>query len=107
MSKEFKNVIQFNNQVIGLTCSEFLSKERLDWFKKVINEELSEFETANNNYIEAKGSHDEHMAQCCKAEMADAIIDLIYFAYGRLYEIGIFPDGAVKSVIVRSATRKF
>ena len=93
MCKEFKNVIEFNNQVIGLTCVEFLSKERLEWFKGVINEELGEFEVANNNYIEARGSHDDYMAQCNRAEMADALIDLIYFAYGRLYEIGIFPDG--------------
>lgn len=92
MCKEFKNVIQFNNQVIGLTCVDFLSKERLEWFKGVINEELGEFEVANNNYIEAKGSHDDYMAQCCKAEMADALIDLIYFAYGRIYELGIFPE---------------
>jgi len=92
MVNEFKNVIEFNNQVIGLTCVDYLSKNRLEWFKGVINEELGEFEVANNNYIEAKGSHDDYMAQCCRAEMADALIDLIYFAYGRLYEIGIFPE---------------
>lgn len=92
MCNEFKNVIEFNNQVLGMTCSKFLSKERIEWFKGVINEELGEFEEANTNYIEASGSHDDHMAQCCRAEMADALIDLLYFAYGRLYEIGVFPE---------------
>ena len=96
MCKEFKNVIEFNNQVIGLTCVDFLSKERLEWFKGVINEELGEFEVANTNYIEAyveaRGSRDDCMAQACKAEMADALIDLIYFAYGRVYELGILPE---------------
>lgn len=95
MSKQFADVIEFNKKVINLEPTECLSEERLAWFKGVINEELGEFEAANKKYSEKLDhpslfgclSEDELLE--IKAEMADAIIDLLYFAYGRLFEIGI------------------
>lgn len=91
MSKQFADVIEFNKKVIKLMPVEFLNEERLNWFKGVINEELSEFEEANNKLTmlsNSLGTEDDTKLEA-KAEMADAIIDLIYFAYGRLFEIGI------------------
>ena len=95
MSKQFADVIEFNKKVINLEPTECLNEERLAWFKGVINEELGEFETANKKYSEKLndtslfGSLSEDELLEIKAEMADAIIDLLYFAYGRLFEIGI------------------
>ena len=89
MSKEFRDVVEFNQEIINLTPAEYLSEERLNWFKTVINEELSEFEEANTKYVDAtiaKLSEDTLLE--LKADMIDAIMDLLYFAYGRLYEIG-------------------
>ena len=89
MSKEFRDVVEFNQEIINLAPAEYLSEERLSWFKNVINEELSEFEEANTKYVNAtiaKFSEDTLLE--LKADMIDAIMDLLYFAYGRLYEIG-------------------
>lgn len=99
MSKEFEDVIRFNQEVIKLRTTEVLNQERLDWFNKVINEELGEFNEANARYTKAcvqaaitgKGIN-EDLVHKMKSDMIDAIIDLIYFAYGRLYEIGVTPE---------------
>lgn len=93
MSKQFKDVVEFNQDIIKLAPTEFLSQERVEWFKNTINEELSEFEKANDDYIAAKKCNaDAETLLGCQVDMMDAIIDLIYFAFGRLYEIGITED---------------
>lgn len=93
MSKQFKDVVEFNQDIIKLAPTEFLNRERVEWFKNTINEELSEFEKANDNYIAAKKCNaDAETLLGCQVDMMDAIIDLIYFAFGRLYEIGITED---------------
>lgn len=90
MSKQFKDVVEFNQDIIKLAPTEFLNLERVEWFKNTINEELSEFEKANDDYIAAKRCNaDAETLLGCQVDMMDAIIDLIYFAFGRLYEIGI------------------
>lgn len=95
MTKEFEDVIRFNKEVIGLKPTETLNQERLSWFTNVINEELAEFTAANKKYAEALEAAektgvpiDEDHVYEMKADMIDAILDLIYFAYGRLFEIG-------------------
>lgn len=89
MSKEFRDVVEFNQEIINLAPAEYLSEERLNWFKTVINEELSEFEEANTKYVNATiAKLSEDILLELKADMIDAIMDLLYFAYGRLYEIG-------------------
>ena len=93
MSKQFKDVVEFNQDIIKLAPTEFLNQERVEWFKNTINEELSEFEKANDDYITAKRCNaDAETLLGCQVDMMDAIIDLIYFAFGRLYEIGITED---------------
>lgn len=93
MSKEFKNVTEFNREIINLEQVEYLNQERLEWFKTTINEELGEFEKANKSYILAKeANEDEDILLECHVDMIDAIMDLIYFALGRLYEIGVDDD---------------
>ena len=95
MTKEFEDVIRFNKEVIGLKPTETLNQERLSWFTNVINEELTEFTAANKKYVEALEAaektgvpiEEDHVYEM-KADMIDAILDLIYFAYGRLFEIG-------------------
>ena len=93
MSKEFRDVIEFNQDIINLAPTDYLSEERLNWFKNVINEELSEFESANDKYaVASKNDFNEDSLLELKADMIDAIMDLLYFAYGRLYEIGCTED---------------
>ncbi len=95
--KTFADVIEFNQEIIGLGPTEYLNPERLQWFKNTINEELGEFEAANEKYkmdYEASKrinvTEDQLLED--KVDMIDAIMDLIYFALGRLYEIGCTED---------------
>ena len=95
--KTFADVIEFNQEIIGLGPTEYLNPERLQWFKNTINEELGEFEAANEKYkmdYEASKrinvTEDQLLED--KVDMLDAIMDLIYFALGRLYEIGCTED---------------
>lgn len=95
--KTFADVIKFNQEIIGLGPTEYLNPERLQWFKNTINEELGEFEAANEKYkmdYEASKrinvTEDQLLED--KVDMIDAIMDLIYFALGRLYEIGCTED---------------
>lgn len=95
--KTFADVIEFNQKIIGLGPTEYLNPERLQWFKNTINEELGEFEAANEKYkmdYEASKrinvTEDQLLED--KVDMIDAIMDLIYFALGRLYEIGCTED---------------
>lgn len=72
------DVYEFNEKIIGLkTPTKFttLNRERLLFALTAMYEELHEFTVAtNNNDV---------------GEALDAIIDLIYFALGRCYEMGI------------------
>lgn len=72
------DVYEFNQKIIGITppnIPTILSKERLLFALTAMYEELHEFTLASNeNNI---------------GEAVDAMIDLIYFALGRCYEMGI------------------
>lgn len=72
------DVYEFNEKIIGSkTPTKFttLNRERLLFALTAMYEELHEFTVAtNNNDV---------------GEALDAIIDLIYFALGRCYEMGI------------------
>ena len=73
-----KDVYKFNNKIINISQPvkpTVLNKERLLFALTAMYEELHEFTLAcNQNNI---------------GEALDAIIDLIYFAIGRAYELGI------------------
>ena len=73
-----ENVYKFNQEIIGTQQPikpTNLSKERLLFALIAMYEELGEFtEACNSNKVE---------------DALDAIIDLIYFAIGRAYEMGI------------------
>ena len=70
-------VKEFNNEVVNLQCvrvAKCLAPERVGWFKRVVMEELNEFEEAWDN-----GSG---------AEMLDALVDAAYYILGRVQECG-------------------
>lgn len=71
---EFRKVKKFNDEIVHLKTTEFLNKERKEWFRTVVNEELNEF-------MEAHDAID-------RVGMLDAIIDLIIFVMGRAQELG-------------------
>lgn len=74
------NVYKFNKEIIGIEQpikATNLTRERLLFALTAMYEELYEFTVAcNSNNV---------------GEALDAIIDLIYFAIGRAYEMGITP----------------
>ena len=76
--KLIKDVYEFNQKIIGTKQPErfsVLNRERLLFALTAMYEELNEFTVANNcNNV---------------GEALDAMIDLIYFALGRCYEMGI------------------
>lgn len=75
MQDLFNMTAQFNDEVCGLHRPQQPTKlegERLDWFVGAAREELQEL-------IDAGTIEDQ----------ADALIDLMYFAGGRLYEMGV------------------
>ena len=93
----YADVIDFNRKIIKLEPTPYLNPERLQWFKNTINEELGEFEEANEKYktdyeASKKITVDPDKLLEDQADMIDAIMDLIYFALGRLYEIGCSED---------------
>ena len=71
---EFRKVKEFNDKIIKLKSTPFLNKERREWFKTVVNEELTEFMHAHDALD--------------RVGMLDAIIDLIFFIIGRAQELG-------------------
>lgn len=98
--KTYSEVVEFNKEIIKLEPTEYLNPERLQWFKTTINEELGEFEEANEKYkmdyeASKKTTVDPDVLLADKVDMIDAIMDLIYFALGRLYEIGCSEDDFV------------
>ena len=78
MKEWLKAVEEFNRDVVKLpepNGPRQLSIDRYRWFQGVVDEEMAElWEGITNQSI---------------GDQADAIIDLIYFALGRLYEMGI------------------
>lgn len=76
--KMIKDVYEFNEKIIGIEKPKELknlTRERLLFALTAMYEELYEFtEACNTDNI---------------GEALDAIIDLIYFAIGRAYELGI------------------
>lgn len=73
-----KDVYLFNHEVIGLNFPlkpQILDRDRLLFALTAMYEELNEFTVASN-----EGNI---------GEAVDAMIDLIYFALGRCYEMGI------------------
>lgn len=76
--KNVKKVFEFNEKIIGLKPINFMTKDRINWFKTVVNEELNEFIEANE--------------KASKIDMLDALIDLLYFVMGRLYECSFTPE---------------
>lgn len=76
--KLIEDVYEFNEKIIGTKQPEkfsVLNRERLLFALTAMYEELNEFTVANNcNNV---------------GEALDAMIDLIYFALGRCYEMGI------------------
>ena len=78
MENLVKDVYKFNQEIIGtqqLEQPQVLNRERLLFALTALYEELNEFTIANNeNNV---------------GEALDAMIDLIYFALGRCYEMGI------------------
>lgn len=77
----YNDVIEFNQKIIGTKAPEswtMLNDERFEFACKVLLEEVNEFMAAkNNNDV---------------VEALDAMIDLIYYAMGRCYEMGISPE---------------
>ena len=98
--KTYADVVEFNREIVKLEPTEYLNPERLQWFKNTINEELGEFEKANEKYkmdyeASKKITVDPDALLADKVDMIDAIMDLTYFALGRLYEIGCSEDDFV------------
>lgn len=82
-----QDVERFNREVIGLPVPEaprVLSGDRREFALQAMAEELGEFTDASE-----RGD---------VAEAADALVDLIYFAMGRLLEMGV-PPGPVWEVV--------
>lgn len=85
---------EFNREVVGLPIPrtpQVLDKQRLRWATSAIEEELIEFQDATKagNVVEA----------------ADALVDLVYFALGRLVEMGV-PAQAVFDEVQRANMTK-
>ena len=77
-SSVFDDTSLFNTAVLGLmkpTEPTMMSRERMQWTVTALEEEIKEL-------VEAHGRGD-------MPEVCDALIDLIYFAAGRLHELGI------------------
>lgn len=98
MSRTYADVVEFNKEIIKLDPVPYLNTERLEWFKTAINEELGEFEEANKKYayeydtaLKDNNIDGDRLLEL-NVDMIDAIMDLIYFALGRLYEIGVSLD---------------
>ena len=90
MKDVFGATARFNEEVCGLELPgspQMIDTERLVWFNRAVREELGEL-------IEASTVEGQ----------ADAIVDLIYFAAGRLYEMGV--DGGLAFDLVHEANMR-
>lgn len=80
----FKLTARFNKEILGLVKPPVptrLDMTRADWFFKAAQEELNEF-----------------MLSETLEDDVDAILDLIYFSAGRLYEMGVDPDPIFQAI---------
>jgi hypothetical protein len=70
-----RDVIKFNRDILGIRPDgrRVLTPVMKEWLCKALREEVDEFEAANEDYI----GH------------VDALVDLIYFAVGGLYKLGL------------------
>ena len=78
MDKIVYSIYEFNEQIIGMPNDlplQPLPKELKEWFWSAMNEELAE-------YAEAWATQD-------LIGQVDAILDMIYFAVGRLQQMGL------------------
>lgn len=92
MEKLLQLTHQFNTDVIGLSIPETpsrLGEDRKKWATSALNEELTEFKDADTLEDEV-----------------DALIDLCYFALGRVIEMGVIPGAAFEEVHVANMTKK-
>lgn len=77
----YNDVVEFNQKIIGTKAPESwtnLNNERYGFACKVLLEEICEFMVARTNN-DVPGA-------------LDAMVDLIYYAMGRCYEMGISPE---------------
>ena len=81
----FQKIKEFNDKIIELRTDSYMSLDRYFWFRGVIEEELDEFALARAK-MNREGSLE------ARVDMLDAIVDLIYFALGRVYELGFTED---------------
>lgn len=89
-TRMLQKVEQFNLEVVALPIPEtptLLSAPRQEWATAALEEELQEFKDA--------------LAEGDILESADALIDLVYFALGRLVEMGV-PATAVMDEVQRA-----
>ncbi|QNN99782.1 hypothetical protein P67b_00023 [Ruegeria phage Tedan] len=80
----FNRTARFNQQVCGIEAPakpQMIKGDRFAWFMSALHEELDEFEQATT-----------------VADQADAIIDLMYFAAGRLHEMGVNGQACLDAV---------
>lgn len=83
---------QFNADIIGLSIPEAPSRldpDRKKWASGALSEELTEF-------MDAEDLEDE----------VDALIDLCYFALGRIIEMGVVPGAAFEEVHAANMAKK-
>jgi hypothetical protein len=91
VSDLFEMVERFNREIIGLPIPshpERLNSARKGWALTAMREELDEFEKTQD-----------------LADEADALIDLTYFALGRLVEMGIAPRPIFEEVHARNMAK--
>lgn len=94
VARMFQKVEDFNRQVIDLPIPEkpaMLQKRRIKWAETALNEEINEFEAAAR-----EGDI---------LETADALLDMVFFALGRMVEMGI-PASAIMDGIARANMQK-
>lgn len=92
MEKFLRLTHQFNADIIGLPIPETptrLEFERKEWAEGALREELDEFYSADNLEDEV-----------------DALIDLCYFALGRVIEMGVVPGAAFEEVHATNMAKK-
>jgi predicted HAD superfamily Cof-like phosphohydrolase len=74
-------IVAFNRDVLGVTRDQpkLLTEAEAQWLVKALLEEVSEF-------------HEAHELNSNLPQSVDALLDLIYFAVGGLYRLGLSVD---------------
>jgi len=92
MERYLELVYHFNTEIIGLPIPSQpsrLNDGRKDWAMSALNEEVSEF-------FQAETLEDE----------VDALLDLAYFALGRIIEMGVVPGATFEEVHAANMAKK-